>query len=234
MTAAHRLSDREVANLTRRLAARAPRDDSVVSITTRAPLGLAPVADDTDPPERDTDRNANYPGPQAAAAELVAETIGHISEEDLNADATIRDVFEIAVRIGLEASFDGDDNILGRLRAMKAEIATVRSSFRDLELAHGALKNENQSLRLILENLRVTQRGERGESGDRGPPGRDGVQGPTGPAGPRGEAGAKAAGFILNVENYSATLVTTDGTPAAQLRLRQMFEAFAQEWADSE
>jgi hypothetical protein len=85
-----------------------------------------------------------------------------------------------------------------------------------------------------LENLRVTQRGERGESGDRGPPGRDGVQGPTGPAGPRGEAGAKAAGFILNVEDYSATLVTTDGTPAAQLRLRQMFEAFAQEWADSE
>jgi hypothetical protein len=41
----------------------------------------------------------------------------------------------------------------------------------------------------------------------------------------RGEPGAKAAGFIVNVSEYSAALVLSDGTPAAQLRLRPMSSA---------
>jgi hypothetical protein len=40
-----------------------------------------------------------------------------------------------------------------------------------LETRIGALNNENVSLKLILENLRITQRGERGIDGDRGPSG---------------------------------------------------------------
>lgn len=48
----------------------------------------------------------------------------------------------------------------------------LESKLAKLENTIGALQNENKSLRLILENLRITQRGERGIDGDRGPPGR--------------------------------------------------------------
>ena len=43
--------------------------------------------------------------------------------------------------------------------------------------------------------------------------------------------GRRAAGFVLNVQEYSASLVLSDGLPAAVLRLRPMFERFAEEIA---
>jgi hypothetical protein len=112
-----------------------------------------------------------------------------------------------------------------------SDLAATHDEFRELQLALGALKNENQSLRLILENLRVTQRGERGIDGDRGPPGRDGRdgEGRIGPRGERGEQGKAAPTIVawaLDDAAFSATPILGDGGTAATLRLRGMFESF--------
>jgi hypothetical protein len=119
--------------------------------------------------------------------------------------------------------------LAGGLR--ERHLAATRDEFRELQLALGALKNENQSLRLILENLRVTQRGERGIDGDRGPPGRDGRdgEGRIGPRGERGEQGKAAPTIVawaLDDAAFSATPILGDGGTAATLRLRGMFESF--------
>jgi hypothetical protein len=94
-----------------------------------------------------------------------------------------------------------------------------------------ALKNENQALRQILENLRITQRGERGVDGDRGPPGRDGRDGvgqigPRGEPGPPGKAAPTIAAWATDDDAFSATPILSDGSNGAVLRLRGMFEAY--------
>jgi hypothetical protein len=93
----------------------------------------------------------------------------------------------------------------------------------------GALQNENKSLRLILENLRVTQRGERGIDGDRGPPGRDGrdgAQGPPGPKGSRGQRGFETTGWLINEAEYCITPLYYDNSQGPTLNLRGLFEQF--------
>ena len=89
-------------------------------------------------------------------------------------------------------------------------LARLRSELEALKLAHGKLVNENQSLRLILENLRITQRGERGVDGDRGPPGRDGrngvgAQGPRGEPGPPGRPAPTIVAWRLDEQAFTAT-----------------------------
>ena len=96
----------------------------------------------------------------------------------------------------------------------------------------GALQNENKSLRLILENLRITRRGERGIDGDRGPPGvagRDGLQGPIGPRGERGKpgkAGLTICTWAVDDAGFAATPVMSDGGNGPTLHLRAMFENY--------
>jgi hypothetical protein len=96
----------------------------------------------------------------------------------------------------------------------------------------GALKNENQNLRLILENLRVTQRGERGVDGDRGAPGaagRDGLQGPIGPAGPVGPKGIDAPRIVsweIDDAAFVAWPLLSTGHKGPALYLRGMFESY--------
>jgi hypothetical protein len=92
-----------------------------------------------------------------------------------------------------------------------------------------ALKNENQSLRLILENLRITQRGERGIDGDRGPPGRDGRDGvgQIGPQGPQGERGPPAvaiAAWEARPERLEIVPVYSDNSRGVPANLRSLFE----------
>ena len=201
----------------------------------RAPLGLAPAPGD-DEPKRDADdnlRTSNYPGPTKAAEEIIATSVAMLSEEQLAAGVSWRELFEYGVQTSIEASMDGDDFVFERVREMKAEVAAMRNEFRDLQLAHGALKNENQSLRLILENLRITQRGERGVDGDRGPPGRDGAQGPAGPKGERGERGEKGhpAARITSFENDDNALVIypimQSGHRGPGIRLRSALDAYS-------
>ena len=240
--AAQRLTDQELAALTKRLNARpVPRDASamaqwkVVDIAPhrRQPLGLAPIVDDiADEPKRDVAGNGlrtyDYPGATKAAEEIVADSVAMLSEEQLAAGVSWRQLFEYGIQTAIEASLDGDDLVFGRVRELKAEVAVMRNEFRDLKLAHGALKNENQALRLILENLRITQRGERGIDGDRGPPGRDGVQGPIGPKGDRGEAGPrglptpKIVAWETDDVRFTATPCLANGTRAATLPLKEL------------
>ena len=78
------------------------------------------------------------------------------------------------------------------------------------------------------ESARIAARGEAGPMGPRGIPG---PPGPSGPAGARGEAGSRPAGFVLDIPSYAATLVSSDGAPAARLAMRPLFEAFATEIA---
>jgi hypothetical protein len=145
----------------------------------------------------------------------------------------MRDIVELAIGQSLAASFDGDDALYESIAKMRAEIAEVRNEFRDLQLAHGKLENENQSLKLILEHLRVTQRGERGVDGDRGPPGRDGVQGPTGPKGERGERGERGipAARIVSFETDENALVIyplmQSGHRGPGIRLRPVLDAYS-------
>ena len=111
-------------------------------------------------------------------------------------------------------------------------LARLRSELEALKLAHGKLVNENQSLRLILENLRITQRGERGVDGDRGPPGRDGrdgvgAQGPRGEPGPPGRPAPTIVAWRLDEQAFTATPLMSDGRSGAVLHARPLFEAFA-------
>jgi hypothetical protein len=95
-----------------------------------------------------------------------------------------------------------------------------------------ALKNENQALKLILENLRITQRGERGIDGDRGPPGRDGRDGAPGALGPRGDKGAKGdpaprlATWSVDAERFTVTPVFGDASSGAALNLLELFQSY--------
>jgi hypothetical protein len=110
-----------------------------------------------------------------------------------------------------------------------AKFAEVRAEFGNQVTA---LRNENTALRLILENLRVTQRGERGIDGDRGPPGaagRDGLQGPIGPRGERGEQGPSApmiAAWEPRPEQFQVTPVFSDGSRGVPLNFRPLFEQY--------
>ena len=109
--------------------------------------------------------------------------------------------------------------------------ASLRTEVAELRAALAESRAEVRELKLVQENMRVSSRGEKGEPGARGVPGRDGQPGPVGPQGPKGEPGVKAAGFLLNVQEYAATLVSSDGAPAARLAMRPMFEQFAREIA---
>jgi hypothetical protein len=185
---AARLSDAEVATLTRTLADRVPRDASamaasrVVDIATRAPLGLRPLPDDE--PEGDT--------PEQEPAQRADNRPAWLSDIDFLIRCERKSASKVlGEAIGMVIAEETDDlrrEVQGKLAA-----PALAHEIEELKLAIGALKNENQSLRLILENLRITQRGERGVDGDRGPPGRDGVQGPVGPKGERGEEASEVS-----------------------------------------
>ena len=93
------------------------------------------------------------------------------------------------------------------------------------------MQNENAALRLILENLRITQRGERGVDGDRGPPGRDGrdgqgLIGPRGEAGPKGEPAPRLATWIVDEDRFTVTPILGDGSSGASLSLLGLFESY--------
>ena len=111
--------------------------------------------------------------------------------------------------------------------ALRVELAEVRAALAEA-------RAEVRELKIIQEGMRTASRGERGVDGARGVPGRDGQPGPIGPRGEKGEFGAWAASFLVNPADYSAALLLSDGSPGAQLRMRPLFEAFAEEIAASD
>ena len=169
----------------------------------RRPLGLAPAPGDDDAAhEASAPTRRPQPGVPAMRDDLAM------------AMDVIRDIAEALVEAQDRA---------------KAKFDTMQASF-DNQI--GALKNENQALRLILENLRITQRGERGIDGDRGPPGRDGRDGQQGPIGPRGERGERGllAPTIIewrpDPEAFTIQAILSDGSTGPMIALRSLFEAY--------
>jgi hypothetical protein len=120
------------------------------------------------------------------------------------------------------------DLLSGALARTKTELELRLAG---METQLGAVKNENTALRLILENLRVTQKGERGDRGDRGPPGADGA---TGPPGAKGSPGAPGRGpritaWVTHAETYEITPLFDDGTRGATMTMRPLFEKYDSE-----
>ena len=123
---------------------------------------------------------------------------------------------------------EANELTLGLIETMRAHFA---GKLAGLENTIGALKNENQALRLILENLRITQRGERGIDGDRGPPGRDGrdgvgLAGPRGERGERGQAAPAIAAWEIDDSAFVAYPLLANGRKGPGLHLRGMFEVY--------
>ena len=147
----------------------------------------------------------------------------------------MEEVFTYGLGVALEASFEDGDTIRARLRTIRKEMADAQSAHRseiaELKAALTEARGEIAAMRSIQEAARTLSRGEAGPAGPRGAPG---AQGPMGPAGARGDPGVRAAGFVLDVAGYAATLVSSDGAPAARLAMRPMFEQFAREIADED
>ena len=213
--------------------ARRPRPETAAHA--RKPLGLTFIG-----AEEDDERAASSARRDidAQVDEFVGVAVKNLGGEAAAAarPMTAMDGFHTfgnAMKIALE----GDDDLY---REMKAQAVETRREIEALKLAHGKLVNENQSLRLILENLRITQRGERGVDGDRGPPGRDGVQGPTGPRGEpgeRGERGLPAARIVswdADLARFTVTPLLSNGNKAATLPLRELLTAFADSLAEED
>ena len=211
------LTDAELAErreFLRRLEIDRAKPDATVVPMRRSPLGLRPIIEPNDEPEDDT------PEPEPPV------------RED-NRQAWLSDI-DFLIRHERKFTFPVVGEALGE--AMSNLEKRLKDRFDDVEelkLAHGKLVNENQSLRLILENLRITQRGERGVDGDRGPPGRDGVQGPAGPQGIRGEKGErglptpKIVSWEPDFVKFTATPLLSNGGRGATLPLRELLTAFA-------
>jgi hypothetical protein len=205
----------------RRLRDLPPRSSAdVVPIgSQRKPLGLRPAPGDDD-------GDASPKGRAAAESFSFHFAVGK-DRAHLDNAVSASLVYQLLDVVGgalLEVHNDGVDE----LNDLQDRLAR---KFGELENTIGKLQNENQALRLILENLRITQRGERGIDGDRGPPGRDGRdgEGRIGPAGPRGDRGKDApaiCAWALDDANFSATPILSDGGNGAVLHLRGMFESF--------
>ena len=226
-----------------------PGADVVDFATRRTPLGLRPIEDNEPDDEPDDEPDEPGIGEEARYAEIIAWRAAHggnrgafLSDVDALAERAIRlaikherkFVFAVMGEILAETMAELGRDLrkeFGRTPETPDGQASLRTELAELKAALAESRAEVRELKLVQENMRTASRGERGVDGARGVPGRDGQQGPPGPRGEKGEPGAKAAGFILNAPEYSASLVLSDGTPAAQLRLRPLFEAFAAEIA---
>ena len=191
--------------------ARPPRNGA------RKPLGLHPI----DGAEPEADRALAV---DPSLHPLVAEALAGMSAALRGAGATIEDTFQ-TLDIAMKISFDGDDNLYELIKDLRSQVA-------ELKLAHGKLVNENTALRLILENLRIRERGERGIDGDRGPPGRDGLQGAIGPVGQtgargsRGQPGDRIVSWRLAPAEFLAFPIAETGKELPPLNLMPFFAEY--------
>ena len=196
----------------------------------RKPLGLAIVDGPEDGPSRsrqDPESDALHP--------LVVRALAGIGEAERGQPATIQDLYEIAVDPALQAHFGGMDVVRERIGEARKEIADLKSAYRnevaELRLALTEARCEVREMRAIQEQARAVSRGEQGITGPRGIPGPQGV---AGPRGERGDAAARPVGFVVNTDEFSATLILSDGSPGPRLALRPLFESFAAQIASDD
>jgi Collagen triple helix repeat (20 copies) len=173
----------------------------------RRPLGLAPGLGVVEPEASARPR----PTPSAAPARMDPPAAGG-NEDELT--ALLNEIIEWVGGLQSDAQRKFDE---------------IRAQF---ETKIAALQNENNALRLILENLRITQRGERGIDGDRGPPGRDGLQGPIGPVGQtgargsRGQPGDRIVSWRLAPDEFLAFPIAETGKELPPLNLMPFFTEY--------
>ena len=163
-----------------------------------------------------------------------------LSPEALDRPLSVRESFD-GLEASLEATLDGDAAVHESAKKRDAEI---RSDVARVELENARLKAtvaelmaKVDTLTFISERLRVENAGPIGPAGPMGRDGHEGRPGARGERGARGEPG-KAAPTItagtLDSDNFTATPILSDGTTGATLRLRPLFEAFADALNDAD
>ena len=201
-----------------------PRADA--SPRARRPLGLRPIIDPGDEPEDDT------PEPEPPARE--DNRPAWLSDIDFlirhERKSSNKFTFAVIGEVIGEVMAEIKDELR---RELEGELAAPAQAHEIAELKNtiGAMQNETTALKLILEGLRIRERGEQDRDGDRGPPGvagRDGLQGPIGPAGPQGERGLptpKIVSWEPDFVKFTATPLLSNGDLAiagAAYRLQRL------------
>jgi hypothetical protein len=198
-----------------------PPDRARAAATSRRrPLGLAPAPGDD--PAESSPRGEDHYSPGFSFKDGV-------DEEVLNSAATVDLLYE-----GLDAAASMVDTVNRKLKARIVELETENARARALT---AELKSKLHEVDFIVERLRIEGKGPPGAKGDRGRDGRDGPRGETGLRGEQGEPGKPApaiAGWTIDTDNFTATPILSDGTMGAMLRLRPLFEAFADALNDAD
>jgi hypothetical protein len=121
------------------------------------------------------------------------------------------------------------DELSDRSTAQQITVAKLTNEIAALRNEVTSLSNSRRELELIVEKLRISQRGERGEAGPRGEPGRDGRDGPAGPPGVKGNRGQKGfqiIGWLINTANYSIVPQFYDNSEGPPINLLPFFERY--------
>jgi hypothetical protein len=202
------------------------RDAHVVPL--RRDLGLPPVADDDPAASAASERNA-ADEPEDIERGPFYDLLA-FDEDHLAAPARVFSLY-VGINGVCSVGLDGFRRNKKRIDDIEAKADALRTEIAELKLALTEARCEVREMRPIQENARTLSRGEQGIAGPRGIPG---PQGARGERGERGAAGLAAAGFVLDVEGYAATLVSSDGSPSARLAMRPLFERFAEEIAASD
>lgn len=200
---------------------------SVVDISTRRPpLGLAPVIEPGDEPERD----ASYDDRHGVGERLAQQAIDNLGGEEAcrQYPATIWDVL-YNLGVASQISLDGDDSLYSVILKQRAQITSLETELARERAAVAELRATQHEHAFILERLKIEGKGPPGERGLMGRDGHDGPRGERGARGADGRAGApgpRIIGWETTDELFTAVPLLSDGRKGAALHLRGMFEQY--------
>jgi hypothetical protein len=135
------------------------------------------------------------------------------------------------------ATIDGDNALFECIKKLRADISELRLENARMAAKLAEATSKVSELSFVSERLRVEARGPAGERGERGRDGADGRRGEPGLRGERGEPGKAAptiAGWSVDTDNFTAVAILSDGQTSGLLRLRPLFEAFADALNDAD
>lgn len=128
----------------------------------------------------------------------------------------------------------GAQKAKGLVADLRSEVARIELENARLKAAVSELTAKVETLTFISERLRLENKGAAGERGPMGRDGHDGARGQRGERGERGPAGPRITNFEADDEQFSVTLHTSDGRSGPTMRLRSLFERFAEEISDAD
>jgi len=206
---ARRLTATEVdalnASLTRRLAARVPLDAQAPEPPAAAP---------------------KPPTPEAVFGSSAMVSVGTgLSVEQLAGAASLRDVVT-GVDTAISIALDGENALKTQIARLEIENASLTTEIARLRAQFAEARAEFAEAKHTLERLQITREGRRGE---RGSPGADGPRGERGEPGPKGVDAPRITAWSVNSDDFTAVPILSNGEPSATLRLRPLFEEFAEQ-----